>query len=73
MFTSLGKWFLILGGFFLLLGFFFLLVPHVPWLGKLPGDIHYQGKRVTFYFPLTTCIILSVLMTILMSLIHWLK
>ncbi|MFB3786341.1 MAG: DUF2905 domain-containing protein [bacterium] len=67
MFPFLGKWFLIVGALFILTGVCFLLVPHAPWLGKLPGDIQYQGKRVTVYFPLTTCILLSVLLTILLS------
>ncbi|HQH72567.1 MAG TPA: DUF2905 domain-containing protein [bacterium] len=71
MFPSLGKWFLAVGALFMLMGVLFLLVPHVPWLGKLPGDIQYQGKRVTVYFPLTTCIILSVLLTILLSLMRF--
>jgi hypothetical protein len=34
-------------------------------LGRLPGDIRYEGKNGSFYFPLTTCILLSVLFTIL--------
>ncbi len=34
-------------------------------LGRLPGDIFYQGKHGTFYFPLVTCIILSVALTLL--------
>lgn len=38
---------------------------HVP-LGKLPGDIVYRGKNTTFYFPLATCLLLSLLLTIVM-------
>jgi hypothetical protein len=37
-------------------------------LGHLPGDIHIQGKNSSFYFPLTTCILIS----IILSLIMWL-
>ena len=37
-------------------------------LGHLPGDIVYRGKNTTFYFPLVTCILLSILLTIIMSL-----
>ena len=36
--------------------------------GRLPGDIHYQGRNTSFYFPLTTCILISVVL----SLILWL-
>lgn len=34
-------------------------------LGRLPGDILYRGKRTTFYFPLATCILLSVILSLL--------
>lgn len=43
-------------------------------LGKLPGDISYKSKNVTFYFPLVTCLLLSALLTIifwLVSLFTW--
>ena len=36
-------------------------------LGRLPGDIVYRGKHVTFYFPLVTCVLLSLLLTLLFS------
>jgi len=39
-------------------------------LGRLPGDISYQGKHGSFYFPVVTCILLSVVLTLLMWLIH---
>ncbi len=35
-------------------------------LGRLPGDIHIQGKNGSFYFPLTTCLLLSVLLSLVM-------
>ncbi|MBD3266449.1 DUF2905 family protein [bacterium] len=68
MFPSLGKLFLILGGLFILLGIVFYLLPHIPWLGRLPGDIHIEGKNGSFYFPIATCILLSILLTILFNL-----
>lgn len=37
-------------------------------LGRLPGDIVYRGKNTTFYFPVVTCIILSILLTLILSL-----
>jgi hypothetical protein len=37
----------------------------IPFLGKLPGDIVIQKKNFTFYFPITTCILLSILLTLL--------
>ncbi len=38
-------------------------------LGRLPGDIAYKGKNVSFYFPLVSCLILSALLTLLFWLI----
>jgi Protein of unknown function (DUF2905) len=42
-------------------------------LGRLPGDIAYQGKHGSFYFPVVTCILLSVLFTLVMWLVQWLR
>ena len=42
-------------------------------LGRLPGDIAYQGKHGFFYFPLVTCILLSVVLTLVLWLVQWLR
>jgi hypothetical protein len=42
-------------------------------LGRLPGDIAYQGKHGSFYFPVVTCILLSVAFTLILWLVQWLK
>jgi hypothetical protein len=42
-------------------------------LGRLPGDIAYQGKHGSFYFPVVTCILLSVVLTLVLWLVQWLK
>ena len=42
-------------------------------LGRLPGDIAYQGKNGSFYFPVVTCILLSVVLTLILWLVEWLK
>ncbi|HLH52654.1 MAG TPA: DUF2905 domain-containing protein [Verrucomicrobiae bacterium] len=36
------------------------------WLGRLPGDIHYSRGNFNFYFPIVTCFLVSVLLTVLM-------
>ena len=46
-------------------GVIMLVAPKIPWLGKLPGDISYRGERFTFYFPLATCILLSVVLSLI--------
>jgi hypothetical protein len=67
--ADLGKALLVLGGVIFLVGALLLLVGkfHLP-LGRLPGDIVYRGKNSVFYFPIVTCILISVVL----SLILWL-
>lgn len=45
------------------IGLVWLLAPHIPWLGRLPGDIAVEREGFRFYFPVVTCIILSLLLT----------
>ena len=65
--TDLGKLLIILGGALVLAGILVLVVGrlHLP-LGRLPGDILYRGKSTTFYFPLATSILLSVVLTLIL-------
>ncbi|MFY9529649.1 MAG: DUF2905 domain-containing protein [Candidatus Acidiferrales bacterium] len=66
---EVGKMLLLLGVLLAAVGAFLLLGPKLPFrLGRLPGDIVYQGRHTTFYFPIVTCVVLSVLIT----LISWL-
>jgi len=66
---ELGKLLLLVGGIIIVLGLVLLFAGklNLP-LGRLPGDIVYRGKNTTFYFPLATCIIVS----LILSLILWL-
>jgi hypothetical protein len=67
--TDLGKMLLMLGGVIFLVGAALLLAGrfNLP-LGRLPGDIAYRGKNTAFYFQVTTCIVVSVVL----SFIFWL-
>jgi hypothetical protein len=57
-------WLLIIVGVLIAgVGVVWLLVPWIPWLGKLPGDIVIERENFRFYFPLATCILLSLLLT----------
>jgi len=38
------------------------------WLGRLPGDIHYTKGNFSFYFPVVTCLVLSILITVILRL-----
>jgi hypothetical protein len=51
------------------IGILFTFMQKVPFLGKLPGDIYIQRKNFTFYFPLAT----SILISIILSLFFWLS
>jgi len=68
-FNFLGKSLILFGLLLILLGVFFTFFEKIPFIGKLPGDIYYQGKNWSFYFPITTCIIISIILTIILSLI----
>jgi hypothetical protein len=58
---ELGRSLLFLGGFIVLVGAFFFFGGKLPFrLGRLPGDIVHKGQNTTFYFPIVTCIVLSV-------------
>lgn len=61
------------GGLILVIGLAWLLVPSIPWLGKLPGDIVIEREHVRFYFPLTTCILLSLLLSGILWLVRYLS
>ncbi len=65
---NLARYLIIFGIVLVALGGVLLLAGKLPWLGRLPGDFAYKGKRVTIYVPLTTSIIVSVLLTILLNL-----
>ena len=68
MFDSLGKLLIVFGVVLALLGGLLLLVGKFPLLGRLPGDIVIRRDNWSVYFPLTTGIVISVLLTLLFSL-----
>ncbi len=68
---QLGRTLLIVGALLVAAGAFFYFAGRLPFrLGRLPGDIVHRGKHSTFYFPLTTCILLSVLFSLAMWLVN---
>jgi len=60
-----GKILLMAGLAIAALGLLLMFGPKIPWLGRLPGDILIRRGNTTFYFPVVTCIILSVVITVL--------
>jgi len=65
--TDLGKTLVLLGALVVVVGLVLILVgkTNLP-LGRLPGDILYRGKNTTFYFPLATSILLSVVLWVVL-------
>lgn len=65
---SLARMLILFGLVLAAIGGLLLFIGKVPFIGRLPGDIYIQRKNFSFYFPLTTSILLSILLTILFSL-----
>ena len=71
---GIGKILLIVGGAVVVLGLILIFGQHIPFLGKLPGDILIKKDGFTFYFPIVTFLILSILLTIIVNIIwHFLS
>lgn len=63
---ELGKVLLILGLLIAAAGVFLLVGAKLPFrLGRLPGDISYQGRHTSFFFPIVTCIVVSAVLTLI--------
>jgi Protein of unknown function (DUF2905) len=63
---ELGRTLLLLGGLLVLIGALLYFGGKLPFrLGRLPGDIVHRGEHSTLYFPIVTCLVLSVLLSIL--------
>jgi len=66
--SGLGRFLILAGVILIAAGIVVTFAPRLPWLGKLPGDIHIRRENFSFYFPLATCLLISALL----SLILWL-
>jgi uncharacterized protein HemY len=64
--SEFGKLLLVVGGVIFLLGLLLSFSGKIPYLGHLPGDILVKKKNFSFYFPLTTGIVLSIVLTALL-------
>lgn len=63
--NDFGKVLIGIGVALIVLGVLFSLGARLPWLGRLPGDIDIRRENFRFYFPVTTCLIISVVVTLL--------
>lgn len=72
--TDIGKLLVVLGAVVVAVGLVLMLAgrAHFP-VGRLPGDIIYRGKNATFYFPLATSIVVSVVLSVVLWLVSRIK
>jgi hypothetical protein len=68
MLPQLGKTLMVMGIVIACVGALLMLSGKFPWLGRLPGDIHIRRENFSFYFPLAT----SLLISVVLSLLFWL-
>jgi hypothetical protein len=61
----MGKILVILGLLFVIAGLFVHYQIRLPFLGRMPGDISIQGEHFQFYFPIVTCIVISIILSLL--------
>ena len=64
-----GRWLMIAGAILVVAGLMVILAERfgLPRLGRLPGDIVYRGKHTTIYLPIATCVVVSIVLTLLFS------
>ena len=67
--SEIGKMLLILGGIIIVVGLVLTFSHHIPFLGKLPGDIVVKKDNFSFYFPLVTFLIISIVLTIIINVV----
>jgi len=65
---DVARFLILAGAVAIAAGVVLLLVGRVPWLGRLPGDIYVQRDRFTFYAPIATSIVVSIVLTVLLNL-----
>ena len=68
-FEPLGKFLVFCGIFVVLLGLFLVFWEKIPFLGRLPGDIFLRKGNFRFFFPIVTCLVLSAVLTIVVSIV----
>jgi hypothetical protein len=64
--NSIGKLLIYTGLFIVIIGVILYFSPKIPFLGKLPGDISIKKGNFTFYFPLATSILLSIIISLIL-------
>lgn len=68
--TGIGKALIVLGLIIAALGVVLSFSDRIPWLGRLPGDIFIRKGNFSFYFPLATCILISIILSLIFLLLR---
>jgi hypothetical protein len=63
---ALGKMLIVLGVVMVVVGLVVMFADKIPYIGRLPGDLYIKRERWSFYFPITTSIIISIILTVIM-------
>jgi hypothetical protein len=69
-FSGMGRILIVIGLLIAAVGLVLSFAGKIPWLGRLPGDFFFRGKGFSFYFPLTTSILISVILTLILWFIN---
>jgi hypothetical protein len=69
-FSGIGRILIVIGLLIAAVGLVLSFAGKIPWLGRLPGDFFFRGKGFSFYFPLTTSILISVILTLILWFIN---
>lgn len=68
--TEVGKYIIIVGIILLIIGVIYYFFGHLfSWLGHLPGDIRYENGGTKVFFPITTCIVITVVLNVVIYLV----
>jgi hypothetical protein len=69
-FSGMGRILIVIGLVIAGIGLAMVFAGKIPWLGRLPGDFLFRGKNFSFYFPMTTSILISVILTLVLWFIN---
>ncbi len=71
--NDIGRLLIIAGIILIIAGAFFILFSKFAFFGKLPGDIHIQRENFGFYFPLSSCLLISLILSVIFLIIRLIK
>ena len=69
-FSGMGRILIVIGLLIAAVGLVLSFAGKIPWLGRLPGDFFFRGKGFSFYFPLATSIVISLILTLILWFIN---